>query len=142
PHTYNGDGKTTQDTVKFRPTIPRLFHAHVPLWRLVPGWRPEMAGEVRWRRTGPVEVVKGCCMLVGAKLLKDLGGMSERQFMYAEEDDLCERVRQRGLEIWYFQGASIIHYGGEATKQNSEAMVRASLEAYEEVFRRNNPGRS
>ncbi len=141
PHTYNGDGRTTQETVIFKPTLRRLFHTHVPLWRIVPGWNPEQAGAVKWHKTGPVEVVKGCCMMIPAPLVYELGGMSERQFMYGEEDDLCERVRQRGLEVWYYQGASIIHFGGEATKQNSEAMVKASLAAYEEVFRRHNPGK-
>lgn len=142
PHTYNADGRTTQDTVIFKPTLRRMFHTHMPVWRLVPGWKPELAGQVSWYRTGPVEMVKGCCMLMPADLVRDLGGMSEKHFMYAEEEDLCSRAMQRGFATWYYHEASIIHLGGEATKQNSEAMVKAQVEAWTDVFRRSNPGSS
>jgi N-acetylglucosaminyl-diphospho-decaprenol L-rhamnosyltransferase len=139
PHTFNADGRTTQDTVIFKPTLRRIFHTHVPFWRLIPGWRPELAGQVSWHRTGPVEVVKGSCMLMPADLVRDLGGMSEKHFMYAEEEDLCSRALERGLGTWYYHEASIIHLGGEATKQESEAMVRAQVEAWTGVFRQSNP---
>lgn len=142
PHTYNADGTTTQDTVIFKPTLGRMFHTHVPVWRLIPGWRPELAGQASWHRTGPVEVVKGCCMLMPATLVRDLGGMSEKHFMYSEEEDLCSRAAGRGFATWYYHEASIIHLGGEATKQNSEAMVRAQVAAWTDVFRQGNPGSS
>jgi GT2 family glycosyltransferase len=142
PHTFNADGRTTQDTVIFKPTLRRMFHTHVPIWRLIPGWRPELAGQVSWHRTGPVEVVKGCCMLMPTDLVRDLGGMSEKHFMYSEEEDLCSRAILRGFSTWYYHEASIIHLGGEATKQNSEAMVKAQVEAWTDVFRQSNPGSS
>ncbi len=142
PHTFNADGRTTQDTVIFKPTLRRMFHTHVPIWRLIPGWRPELAGQVSWHRTGPVEVVKGCCMLMPTDLVRDLGGMSEKHFMYSEEEDLCSRAILRGFATWYYHEASIIHLGGEATKQNSEAMVKAQVEAWTDVFRQSNPGSS
>jgi N-acetylglucosaminyl-diphospho-decaprenol L-rhamnosyltransferase len=139
PHTFNADGCTTQDTVIFKPTLRRMFHTHVPVWRLIPGWRPELAGQVSWHRTGIVEVVKGCCLLMPADLVSDLGGMSEKHFMYSEEEDLCSRAMQRGFATWYYHEASIIHLGGEATKQNSEVMVKAQVEAWTDVFRQSNP---
>ena len=142
PHTFNADGRTTQDTVIFKPTLRRMFHTHVPLWRLVPGWQPELAGQASWNRTGPVEVVKGSCMLMPAALVRDLRGMSEKHFMYSEEEDLCSRSAERGFATWYYREASIIHLGGEATKQNNDVMVRAQVEAWTDVFRQRNPGSS
>lgn len=142
PHTYNADGTTTQDTVIFKPTLRRMFHTHVPLWRLIPGWRPELAGQVSWHRTGPVEVVKGCCMLMPASLVRDLRGMSEKHFMYSEEEDLCNRAAVRGFATWYYHEASIIHLGGEATKQDNDAMVKAQVTAWTDVFRQHNPNGS
>lgn len=142
PHTLNADGRTTQDTVIFKPTLRRMFHTHVPLWRLVPGWRPELAGQASWHRTGPVEVVKGCCMLMPGSLVRDLGGMSEKHFMYSEEEDLCSRAAERGFATWYYHEASIIHLGGEATKQDNDAMVKAQVHAWTDVFRQSNPGSS
>lgn len=142
PHTFNADGITTQDTVIFKPTLRRMFHTHVPLWRLIPGWRPELAGQASWHRTGPVEVVKGCCMLMPATLVRDLGGMSEKHFMYSEEEDLCSRAAGRGFATWYYHEASIIHLGGEATKQDNDAMVKAQVAAWTDVFRQHNPNGS
>jgi N-acetylglucosaminyl-diphospho-decaprenol L-rhamnosyltransferase len=142
PHTYNADGRTTQDTVIFKPTLGRMFHTHVPVWRLIPGWKPELAGQASWHRTGPVEVVKGCCMLMPASLVHDLGGMSEKHFMYSEEEDLCSRAAQKGFETRYYHEASIIHLGGEATKQNSNTMVRAQVASWTDVFRQHNPNSS
>lgn len=142
PHTYNADGTTTQDTVIFKPTLGRMFHTHVPVWRLIPGWRPELAGQASWHRTGPVEVVKGCCMLMPATLVRDLGGMSEKHFMYSEEEDLCSRAAGRGFATWYYHEASIIHLGGEATKQDNDAMVKAQVAAWTDVFRQHNPNGS
>jgi len=142
PHTFDADGTTTQHTVKLSPSLRRMFYTHVPIWRLVPGWHPELAGETACYRTGPVEVVKGCCMLMPTQLVRELGGMSEKHFMYSEEDDLCRRAAERGFGTWYLHEASIIHLGGEATKQNSAAMVTAQVEAWTDVFRQSNPGSS
>ncbi len=142
PHTFDADGTTTQHTVKMSPSLRRMYHTHVPVWRLVPGWHPELAGETACYRTGPVEVVKGCCMLMPTQLVRELGGMSEKHFMYSEEDDLCRRAAERGFGTWYLHEASIIHLGGEATKQNSAAMVMAQVEAWTDVFRQYNPDSS
>jgi GT2 family glycosyltransferase len=142
PHTYNADGVSTQNTVIFKPTLKRVFHTHVPFWKLIPGWTPAQAGEAAWHKTGPVEVVKGCCMLMPGSLVAELGGMTEKHFMYSEEDDLCRRAAERGYETWYFHEASIIHLGGEATKQNSAVMVKAAIDAYTDVFRYHNPNSS
>jgi len=139
PHTLNADGKSTQNTVIFIPSIAGVFHTHLPLWRLIPGWNPKLAGEVRWRKTGPVEIVKGSCMLLTMDLARQLGGMSEKHFMYSEEVDLCTRAAQLGFRTWYFDEAQIIHLGGQATAQNSPAMVKAMIDAYTDIFRHHNP---
>ena len=142
PHTLNADGRTTQNTVIFIPTLSGVFHTHVPFWRLIPGWNPRLSGEVHWRKTGPVEIVKGSCMLIKKDLVHQLDGMNERHFMYSEEYDLCIRAAELGYPTWYLDDACIIHLGGQATVQNSREMVYAMLDAYTDIFKRHNPGSS
>lgn len=142
PHTLNADGLSTQNTVIFIPKLSGVFHTHLPFWRLIPGWNPRLSGEVNWRKTGPVEIVKGSCMLVKKDLLHQLGGMSEKHFMYSEEYDLCTRAADLAYPTWYFDDAEIIHLGGQATVQNSRDMVNAMLEAYTDIFRSHNPNSS
>jgi GT2 family glycosyltransferase len=142
PHTLNADGVSTQNTVIFVPSLSGVFHTHLPFWRLIPGWNPRLAGEVSWRKTGPVEIVKGSCMLLSKNLADHLGGMSEKHFMYSEEYDLCIRAAKLGYSTWYYDEAKIIHLGGQATSQNSPTMVRAMIDAYTDIFTVHNPGAS
>jgi len=139
PHTLNADRHTTQATVKFTPTLKRVFHTHIPLWKLIPRWQPTPAGDVVWNKTSEVEVVKGSCMMLPAKVVHSLGGMSEAHFMFSEEVDLCARAKQLGYPTWYYADASIVHLGGAATRQNVDPMIKQYLMAYTSTFRQYNP---
>ena len=123
PHTFNADGITTQATALRHPTLLRAFHAYIPLWRLVPVWQPALLGEYVPTSSGAVEIVKGSCMLMRTQLAREIGGMNELYFMYSEEIDLCEAVRGRGLAVYYYSDASIIHLGGASTEAVSDAMT-------------------
>jgi GT2 family glycosyltransferase len=46
PHTFNADGRTTQATALHHPTLGRAFHAHVPVWHIVPFWKPAVLAHV------------------------------------------------------------------------------------------------
>lgn len=49
--------------------------------------------------TREVGWVSGACMMVRASTWRELGGMSERWFMYAEDVELCLRVRDIGQKV-------------------------------------------
>ena len=55
-----------------------------------------------------------------------VGMFDERFFLYWEEEDYCQRVRDMGMETHYFPGAEIVHFGGQSTRQLA---VRARVEA-------------
>jgi GT2 family glycosyltransferase len=136
PHTFNADGKTTQATVLYSPTLSRCFHTNIPLYRLVPFWSPALQGEFIKNRSGPVEVVKGSCMLGPKKLFVEIGGMNEKYFMYSEEVDFCNRIKQAGRQVFYFHDASIIHIGGVSSAPESEKMLRELLLSLYKYFER------
>ena len=136
PHTFNADGASVQATVLHYPTLLRAFHANIPLWRLTLVWRPPLLGEYVPRASGEVEIVKGSCMLMRTALAREIGGMNEQYFMYSEEIDLCEAVAARGLAVYYFTGASIIHLGGASTDAVSETMAVQLYRSLKQVFAR------
>lgn len=47
--------------------------------------------------------------------------------MYAEEIDLCKRIRDMGWEIWFAPPAEILHYGGASTAKISVRAIGMRL---------------
>ncbi len=64
-----------------------------------------------------VEVIQGNCMLIRREVLADIELLDEAFFMFTEEVDLCYRLLQAGLLIYWVPMARIIHYGGQSTRQ-------------------------
>jgi GT2 family glycosyltransferase len=54
-------------------------------------------------------LVHGACVLVSAKLIKEVGLLDESYFIYYEEHDWAERAKQRGYELFYAGNAKIYH---------------------------------
>ena len=46
-----------------------------------------------------VEVVSGACLMVKRDIFERLGGFSTEYFLYAEEADLCRRIRRAGWKV-------------------------------------------
>jgi GT2 family glycosyltransferase len=62
-----------------------------------------------------VDWVEGGALLVRRSVLATIGLMDEAFFMYVEDADLCFRVRQANLVVYYVPDIQIIHYRGQAT---------------------------
>lgn len=95
-----------------------------------------------WRRTGidratkptVVEAVSGACMMMRASVFRRLGGFEPGFFMYAEDMDLCLRIRQQGRRILYVPQSVVIHQGdgcsqGDA-RVGSAITMRRALDRY------------
>ena len=54
-----------------------------------------------------------------------VGGFDERYFMFAEDMDLCWRVRARGFGVAAVEGAVVTHVEGVSRRGVSRAMVIA-----------------
>jgi len=65
----------------------------------------------------PVDIVQGAALLLRRELVATMELFDTTYFMYSEEVDLCRRIRQAGWQIWWAPRATIIHYGGQSTRQ-------------------------
>jgi GT2 family glycosyltransferase len=57
----------------------------------------------------------GCCMLVSANVLRQIGLMDERYFAYYDEADWCSRMTEAGLKCYVVPSATILHKVSRST---------------------------
>jgi len=76
-------------------------------------------------RKREVAWVKGACMLSRRQSIFDAKLMDETFFMYLEDADLCQRIRQLGWQVRYTPEAEVIHFGGGSVRSNPK---RSALE--------------
>ncbi len=71
-----------------------------------------------------VDVVSGMFMLIPRSVLDAVGALDENFFIYAEEADLCRRIREAGWRCAFAPKAQILHLdgGGKSTQQVKPAM--------------------
>lgn len=65
-----------------------------------------------------VEFISGCFMLCRTDVLKKIGGLDTRFFMYLEDCDLSRKVQNAGYKTVYFPDATITHYWERASHKN------------------------
>jgi GT2 family glycosyltransferase len=86
--------------------------AHLSSWFIADryiGWNGDTVRTVDWQ--------SGCCLLVRSQLLTQIGGFDEQFFYYYEDVDLCFRVWKAGYPILFTPDATIVHLGGQSTKE-------------------------
>lgn len=81
-----------------------------------------------------VEALSGACMLIRTEALKKINGFDERFFMYAEDIDLCLRLRQGEKRIRYIPDAIVVHKKGASTRKDSLAYSKQFYKAIFQFF--------
>lgn len=78
-----------------------------------------------------VDMISGACLMLRREVFEQVGLFSEDYFMYAEDLDLCYKIKLAGYSNYYIPGASIIHFGGGSTEKSpndfSVVMTRESI---------------
>jgi GT2 family glycosyltransferase len=78
-----------------------------------------------------VEVISGACLMATRSVLDAVAGFSTDYFMYAEEVDLCCKIRRAGKRVCYVGRGEIIHFGGQSSKERgntfSDVVMRESI---------------
>jgi N-acetylglucosaminyl-diphospho-decaprenol L-rhamnosyltransferase len=132
----NGDGTLQTSCIQALPTILNQTLDSEFLRRKWPGSRlwgtkPFLHGD---SRAAEVEGISGACLMIKRDLFNQIGGFSEDYFMYAEDMDLCFKIRKTGYKNYYVPEASVIHFGGGSSKQApsnfSIVMMRESIWRY------------
>lgn len=81
------------------------------------GFREKDIGQYNDIRKTPF--THGAAMLVPRKVLDAVGPMREDYFLYYEELDWCERIKQEGYDIWYYGTSFLWHKESVSTGRNS-----------------------
>jgi GT2 family glycosyltransferase len=70
--------------------------------------------------TTEVDSVVGAFMLIRGEALHQVGLLDEQFFMYAEDLDLCYRLKEQGWQVWYNAAVTVLHYKGQSSRQRSK----------------------
>jgi GT2 family glycosyltransferase len=139
----NSDGSLQAPCVKSLPTVlNQVLDAEV-LRRWFPKaglW--DTAAQYEGRLV-PVEVeaIIGACMMIRSTVFRRVGCFSDQYFMYAEDMDLCHKVREAGLKVYYAPGAEVVHHGGGSSQTYFSKFSSAMMHESIYLFLRSNRGR-
>ncbi len=74
-----------------------------------------------------IDAANGAVMALRAEVWQELGGVSERAFMYAEDIDLFWRVRMLGWRAWFEADAEFVHLGHTTSRTQWSLAQRAEV---------------
>lgn len=69
-----------------------------------------------------VDAISGACFFVRRKVVKEVGLLDERYFMYAEDLDWCMRIKKAGWKIYYVPDAKITHFKKRSGRSKAEGL--------------------
>ncbi len=61
----------------------------------------------------PVEWVSGAALFIRKNIFDEIGGFNEKYFLFYEDADLCKRLKDKKLSIYFYPYSEIIHFKGE-----------------------------
>lgn len=110
-----------------QPTLWREFNHQFGLSRLFPRSRffrgIYLFVNVHDDKVREVEWISGAVLLVRNDVIKTIGGLSERWFMYAEDMEWCHRMQLAGWKLYSVPSAVVEHHLSASTKQSKNAHV-------------------
>lgn len=128
----NADGSIQTSCIQSFPTIlnqllnSEFLRALFPKSRL---WGMELLFSAT-NEPAEADMLSGACIMMRRETFKQVGCFSEEYFMYAEDVDLCYKVKQAGYRNYYVPNAKIFHFGGGSSQQKpsdfSVVMMRDS----------------
>lgn len=74
--------------------------------------------------THQVDAVSGASMFIRALVVKQIGYLDERFFMYAEDIDFCYRSKLAGWKTVYFPHAKVLHLKGSSGSNHSDPNLK------------------
>ena len=78
----------------------------------------------RWSVPLDMEYASGCCMLIPARILQNVGMFDDAFFAYCEDIDLSLRIRKAGFRLRYVPTAHIWHGSSKPKNRARSGMYR------------------
>lgn len=119
PRLLNSDG-SGQPSVRSFPTFGVFVFMFLKLNRIWPRakwWRSYIRDDFDYNRRAEVDQVKGAAFMIRGALIKSVGLLDEKFWVWFEEVDYCQRVKERGGKIVYTPEAQVIHQGAVSFNQ-------------------------
>lgn len=117
----NPDVRLTYDVVR---ALCNAMHTDRTIGLLSPMFAGGIHASAEATFQSTSERVPGACSLLRSSLFRNLGGWDDRFFLYAEDRDLCKRVRAAGFKVGYAKGVSVIHSASHSVKGASREQCR------------------
>ena len=99
------------------------------IWRDGSAWnygRNDDPNRPQYSHAREVDYISGCSLALRRDLWDALGGFDPHFTpAYAEDADLCQRVADRGLEVWFQPQSRVIHYEGKTSGVSTGGGVKA-----------------
>ena len=99
------------------------------LWRDGSAWnygRDDDPNRPQYCFARQVDYISGCSIVLPTRLWRELGGFDPYYSpAYAEDADLCQRVRSHGLEVWFQPTSRVVHYEGKTSGTSTTGGVKA-----------------
>lgn len=61
---------------------------------------------------GPTQWITGCCFMIRASVVRQIGLLDDKFFIYYEDADWSLKLRKSGRKMWYEPRAKIFHIAG------------------------------
>ena len=113
------------------PSPLNQFSLLVMLNKLFPRSRQLSTAEMEyWDHTDSREIdcLSGACIMARKHIIDGLNGFDEAFFMYAEDVDLCYRIRSEGWKIHYLAEERIFHHEGASSKKRANRHFSAIMQ--------------
>lgn len=115
-------GGTLIPNVRRHQRLSSIWAQALFVHRLLPRarWANEIFHDAQLHETARYpEWISGACMLGRRDVLERVGGFDERFFLYAEDMDLCVRLRSSGWRVRYEPSATVRHEEGRSAPRTS-----------------------
>lgn len=83
-----------------------------------------------YSKPSKVECVSGCCMMLRREAINKTGFFDEDFFMYAEDIELCIRMKESEYDVFYYPEAHIVHLGEKSTGKNHRIAIHSYISGY------------
>ncbi|HUY14101.1 MAG TPA: glycosyltransferase family 2 protein [Terriglobia bacterium] len=138
----NSDGSVQTSCIQQFPTILNQALDIERLQAAFPKSRLWNIGPLFENANGGVSVdaISGACLMIRRSVFEQVGQFTTDYFMYAEDVDLCWKVKQVGRKNCYVGKATVVHHAGRCSQQKEEqsssaVMTRDSLAKFLEKTR-------
>jgi GT2 family glycosyltransferase len=127
PRVLNEDLSLQPNVIPFLRPLVALLRAS-GLSRFVPNrLQPRWATHWDHSESRSIDAANGAVMALRGDVWKELGGLTERAFMYAEDIDLFWRVRALGWDAWFEADAEFVHLGNTTSGTQWSLAQRAEV---------------